>query len=152
MKSLLSFSFALTILAIGLQAAPAPKEIKDDVSKLEGNWEFTSWEHFGQSLPDEARETAKWSVKGNKYKFEIQGVGEEGTIKLDSSKKPATIDLEITDGTDKGKSQLGIYKIEKDVITFCFARPGVKERPTAFTATAENNQILVTLKRQKKED
>lgn len=150
---LLSISAAIVLaISFGALAAPAPKESKSDASKFEGTWTFTSWEHAGRVLPDEARDTARWSVDGDKYNFEIQGVKEVGTIKLDSSKKPATIDLNISEGTDKGKSQLGIYKIEKDTITFCFARPGVSERPTEFSTTEENNQILVTIKRTKKED
>ena len=148
----LSIAAGLLFVVVDVDAAPAPKELKSDLSKLEGDWVFVSWEHAGVKLVEQARESAKWSVKGDKYKFEIQGIGEEGTLKLDSSKKPATIDLAITEGNDKGKSQLGIYKIEKDTITFCFARPDARERPTEFSTNAENNQILVTLKRAKRED
>ena len=103
-------------------------------------------------MDDDSRATAKWSVKGDKYKFEIDGLEEEGTIKLDPTKKSPTIDLAITEGTDKGKEQHGIYKIEKGTITFCLARPGVKDRPSDFTSTTDNNNILVTIKREKKDD
>jgi uncharacterized protein (TIGR03067 family) len=140
------FTFSLSTLA-----APGPKE-KDDQAKLQGSWAFTSWVHSGENLSEETRDGAKWAVKGDKYTFEIQGISEEGTIKLDSSKKLATIDLIITAGTDKDKTQLGIYKIDGDTITFCLARPGVKERPTDFTSTEENENILVTIKHSKKDD
>jgi uncharacterized protein (TIGR03067 family) len=150
-----SLNIALVLSLFGAMAAfgaPRPKADTEDLAKLEGTWEFTSWDHYGRPLDAESRETASWSVKGDKYTFQIQGIAEEGTIKLDPSKKPAAIDLAITEGKDKGKAQLGIYKIEKDTITFCLARPGMTERPTDFTSTAENEFILVTIKRVKKDD
>src|SRR5262249_8055535 len=144
---------AVCVLITGaLSAAPRPKADKDDLVKFDGAWVFTSWEHYGRSLDEDSRQSARWSVKADKYKFEIDGIEEEGTVKLDPSQKVPTIDLTITEGNDKGKEQLGIYKIDGDTITMCFARPGVKERPTDFTSTMDNNNILVTIKKQKKDD
>jgi uncharacterized protein (TIGR03067 family) len=136
--------------SLGLSiAAPAPKDDKDDLKKFEGDWVFTSWEFGGQTLPAEFRDSAKWSVKGDKYTFEMNEQKEEGTIKLDPAKKPATIDFAITAGNDKGKDQPGIYKVDGDTITICLARPGGKERPTDFKSTEENGFILVTVKKSK---
>jgi uncharacterized protein (TIGR03067 family) len=149
MKTLLVL--ACFACSLPLLAAPAPKE-KDDQSRLQGEFVFTSWTHGGQKLAEESRDTAKWSVKDDKYTFEIDGQTEEGTIKIDAAKKPATIDLNITAGADKDKQQLGIYKIDGNNVTFCFARPGEKERPADFTSTPDNRHILVTLKRGKKDD
>jgi uncharacterized protein (TIGR03067 family) len=139
------------LVSLAAFAAPAPKE-KDDLTRMQGSWTFTSWDHDGVALDQRALETAKWAVKGDAYTFEIRGVGEEGKIKIDPAKKPATIDLDITSGNDKGATQLGIYKIDGDTVTFCFARPGVKERPQDFKSTEENGHILVTLKRAKKDN
>jgi uncharacterized protein (TIGR03067 family) len=136
--------------SLGLStAAPAPKDDKEDMKKFEGDWTFTAWESAGQSLPPEARDIAKWSVKGDKYSFEMGEEKEEGTIKLDPAKKPATIDFTITSGRDKGKDQPGIYKVDGDTITICLARPGAKERPSDFKSTEENGFILVTVKKAK---
>jgi uncharacterized protein (TIGR03067 family) len=148
----LTVTFVVSLaLPFAIVAAPAPKD-KDDLAKLQGDWTFTSWDQSGVPLNERALPTAKWSVKDNKYTFEIQGVAEEGTIKLDPAKKPATIDLEITAGNDKGQTQLGLYKIDGETVTFCFARPGVKERPTEFKSTEENGCILVTIKKSKKDN
>jgi uncharacterized protein (TIGR03067 family) len=153
MKSRFSLAAILVIVAVQpVLTAPRPKADKDDLVKFEGAWVFTSWEHYGRGLDEDSRQSAKWLVKGDKYKFEIDGVEEEGTVKLDPSQKVATIDLAITEGNDKGKEQVGIYKVDGDTITMCFARPGVKERPTDFTSTADNSNILVTIKKQKKDD
>ena len=136
--------------SLGLStAAPAPKDDKEDTKKFEGDWTFTAWESAGQALPQAALDMAKWSVKGDKYTFEMGEQKEEGTIKLDPAKKPATIDFAITSGNDKGKDQPGIYKVDGDTITICLARPGAKERPTDFKSTEDNGFILVTVKKNK---
>ena len=147
---------ALTVGPTALPAAPAKdkeaKDSKDDAKKFEGDWTFTAWETNGQALPKEILEITKWSVKGDKYKFQMGETEEEGTIKLDPAKKPATIDLAITSGNDSGKDQVGIYKFDGESLVICLARPGVKDRPTEFKTTEEDGQILVTIKRNKKDD
>jgi len=152
--SVLGATLGFLLMGLGLLAAPGAKDEKDkdDLKKFEGTWVFTSWEHAGEALPAEARDTARWTMKGEKYTFEFGGMTEEGTIKLDPSKKPATMDLAITEGQDKGKDQVGIYKIEGDTITVCLAPPGAKDRPTEFKSTEDNGFILVAIKRSKKDD
>ncbi len=144
--------FALLAVALGLVAAAPVPEKKDDLKKFEGDWAFIRWEQSGQLLPEENLREAKWSVKGNKYTFEMGLVSEEGTIKLGPGKKPAAVDLTITAGPDKGKEQLGIYRVERDAIVLCLAPPGARERPTAFAAPADNGHMLLTIKRVKKDD
>lgn len=154
--SLAAVTLGTLVVGLGLvAAAPGDKDKKDekgDLKKFEGNWVFAAWESAGEALPAEARETAKLSIKGDKYTFEFGGMTEEGTIKLDAGKKPATIDLSITDGQDKGKNQVGIYKIDGDKITICLAAPGAPDRPTEFKSTEDNGFILATVKKAKKDD
>lgn len=147
MKPLLTLMLAL--LAGTLLAAPRPKDDKDDLKRFEGKWTFSSWEHSGLPLGATALESAKWSTNGDKYTFEISGTTEEGTFKLDATQKIPTIDLTITAGTDKGSTQLGIYKFDGEALVICFARPGVKERPTEFKTTEENEHILVKMEKSK---
>ena len=150
MRSLFAIAVGLVVgLSAGLAAPGKEKEDKDDLKKLEGNWTVTSWKQSGGELEQEQLDTAKWTVKGDKYWFELSGVGEEGTIKVDSSKKTPTIDLTITEGNDKGKEQPGIYKVDGDTITFCFARPGEKDRPTDFKSTEDDGFILIVMKKKK---
>jgi uncharacterized protein (TIGR03067 family) len=149
--------FALTIGLVaaplaGLPAAPGPKDKeKDDLKKFEGDWVVKSWEQRGQAFPNLV-DTATWKIKGDKYTLDMQGMVEEGTIKLDAGKKPTAIDLDITAGNDKGKLQVGVYKIDGDTITMCLAWPAAADRPTDFTSTADNGWILITMKRSKKDD
>lgn len=55
-----------------------------------------------------------------------------------------------TEGPFKGKTTLGIYKLEGNQFTVCFAPPG-KERPTEFSTTSGTGQFIHVWKRQKKE-
>jgi uncharacterized protein (TIGR03067 family) len=148
MRSL--FAVCLLVGASAALAAPAKdKEDKDDIKKFAGDWTVASWKQGGADLDADRLEAAKWSVKDNKYTFEMDGNAEEGTIKLDPTKKVPTIDLTITGGNDKGKEQPGIYKIDGDTITFCFARPGGTDRPKDFTSTEDDSNILIVMKRKK---
>jgi uncharacterized protein (TIGR03067 family) len=144
--------FAALAFAAALSAAPA-KDDKDDLKKFAGDWAITSWKQAGSDLDKEELAAAKWAVKDGKYKFQLGDENsEEGKLKIDPSKKTPTVDLEITEGNDKGKVQPGIYKIDGDTITFCLALPGAKDRPTDFSSTEDNGHILVTMKRKKRED
>ena len=142
----LTLAVGLAFLA-GAFAAPGLKDDKSDLKKLQGDWEVVTWEQLGRPV----NITAKWSFNGEKYTLDQGSNLEEGTIKIDQSKKLPTIDLAISGGNCKGKDQPGIYKIEGDTITFCFAWPGMTDRPTEFMTNAENRWILITMKRMKKD-
>jgi uncharacterized protein (TIGR03067 family) len=157
MKALSPFAVVVGLLALTLGAMAAPskdkKEDKDDAKKMEGAWKVETWEQGGVALPAEGLEGATWTVKGDKYTFAMGGNVEEGSLKLDPAKKPATIDLDIKAGNCKGQTQAGIYKFDGDTMTFCFNRPGGTGRPTEFKSTEEGDTfIVVTLKRHKKDD
>ncbi len=143
--------FAMLAVTLGLVAAAPVPEKKDELKKFEGTWLFTRWELAGEALPEESLLDASFSVKGDKYTFQMGMATEEGTIKLDPARKPATIDLTITSGPDKGKVQLGIYRIERDAIVLCLTKAGATERPTEFTSTGANRHNLLTIKRAKKD-
>jgi uncharacterized protein (TIGR03067 family) len=142
-------AIALVVGPFAVIAAPGlkDKEDKSDLKKLQGDWTIASWEQLGQNV----NVTGTWSFKDDKYTLN-QGFNlEEGSIKLDQGKKPATIDMNITAGNCQGNDQPGIYKIEGDTLTLCLAWPGNTDRPTEFSTNAGNRWILITLKRAKKD-
>src|SRR5215207_2546579 len=150
MRAVIGSAVIFGLLALApVGAAPKGKDDpKDAVKAFEGAWKFVSWEQNANELPQEFLDAAKWTVKDGKYTFSAGEQTEEGTIKVDAEKKPATLDFEITAGMDKGKTQVGIYKIEKEQITICLARPGEKDRPTEFSGAGDKGHILIVMKKK----
>jgi uncharacterized protein (TIGR03067 family) len=140
---------AILFLAAGLlPASDTTKEdaAKKELEKLQGTWKITSLEVGGKPLPEDAV-SGTFTLKGDKYTFKTDDQEEEGTFKIDPSKKPPAIDLLIGSGMDKGKTQLGVYKLEGDRLTLCFAVAGDKERPGKFATAEDSNQLLFGLKK-----
>src|SRR5262249_52959717 len=77
----------------------------------------------------------------------------KGKMKLDPSKTPKHLDLEILEDPrdrDVGKTVRGIYSLDGgDQLRWCAAEPGTEARPTEFAAAAGSKHFLVTLKKTK---
>jgi len=86
--------------------------------------------------------TAK-SISGTKDGRQDLGTG---IFKLDLTATPWHMDAKGTKGAQKGRTYLGIYALEEDILKWCVSLPGA-QRPTEF-ATKEG-QFLLILKRQK---
>ena len=69
---------------------------------------------------------------------------QEGTIKLDESKKPKEMDATSTEN----EVMLGIYNLEENGYKVCFA-PAGKPRPTALGSAPGSGYILQVWARQK---
>ena len=115
---------------------PAP------AAALQGTWVITSVN--GQPPTPEMSLT----FTGDKYHQTVgSDVNERGTIKVDASKKPMLIDLIITEGSDAGKTQLGVIEVSGDGLRGNLSLAGAKERPTDFTA--KEGLILFVAKKKK---
>src|SRR5262249_24104341 len=139
------------LAALLLVAADTAKDdgAKKEMDKLQGTWKLVSGEFSGKPLAGGDLEGAEFTIKGDKYTFKQGDTTEEGTIKVDPAKKPPTIDLKIASGNDKDKTQLGIYKLEGDKFTVCFAKAGATERPTMMSTKEDSDQLLFGFKKEK---
>src|SRR5436189_4247036 len=109
---------ALLVLVVGFLVAA--DDANDELKKLEGSYTMVSSEQKGEKLPEETVKTATLVMEGDKHTAKVGTVTIVGTHKVDPSKKPATIEASDTEGPFKGKTRLGIYKLEGDQFTFCF--------------------------------
>jgi uncharacterized protein (TIGR03067 family) len=136
---------------IVLSGPDAIKIVPDpEMARLDGEWSMVSGEADGQAMPAEMVKTGKRVAQDGEVTITIGGrVFFKAKFTIDPSKKPAAIDYDMTEGVTKGKKQLGIYKLDGDTVTFCFAAPG-KERPAEFKSPAGSERTLSVWRREKK--
>jgi uncharacterized protein (TIGR03067 family) len=143
----------LAILAVGLViGADALKDdVKKETEKLQGTWKAVTVEERGQSKDD--NEDHRLVFTGDEFSMKRgDQTVVKGKFKIDPSKKPKEIDMEVTEALKeelKGKTGLGIYTLEGDELKLCVCEPGEPDRPKEFAGQAGTKHTLVTLKRDK---
>jgi uncharacterized protein (TIGR03067 family) len=126
------------------------KATRSDLERLQGEWTMVSGEIQGEAMPDEIRTTARRVAKENETTVTVSGqLFMKARFTLDPTKKPKSIDYEMTGGPTEGKKQLGIYEIDGEAVKFCFASPG-QDRPTEFKTAAGDGRTLSVWKRVNK--
>ena len=141
---------AVLLMAVVVALAPAllaqekPAAGKG-VPALQGVWGVLTIN--GQSISGGGM-SMTLTITGENYTQAINGdINERGTIKVDTSKKPMTIDFTILEGDDAGKPQVGMLEVTGDALTLKLGQPGSTVRPTSMTA--EEGFFLVTAKKSK---
>ena len=142
--------FGLIAVVVLIAADARDDAAKKDLAKFQGNWHLISLERDGKNTPPEEAKKITLTIQGNKFVLRKDAVIiSEGTMTLDSTKKPKEIDETITTGPNKGKVFSAIFEIDDDQHKICFAAPG-KERPTAFSSVPGSGQLLQVWRREKK--
>src|SRR6267154_2090159 len=84
--------------------------VTKDLARLQGEWSMVSGSADGQPMPDEMRKQMKRVCIGDETTTTMGGqVFLKAKITIGPSKKPKTIDYQMSGGFTKGKTQLGIY-------------------------------------------
>jgi uncharacterized protein (TIGR03067 family) len=134
-----------------LVGAGGQGEAKQDLQRMEGAWYAQVIEINGKVVPppDQAKFRIQLVVKGNAYAVYFDGKPQNtGTMALDASKKPKTIDANHADGPHKGKVQLGIYQFVGEEMRVVFGEPG-KPRPTDFKTKPGSEEFVISYQRIK---
>lgn len=142
---MLHATLALLALTV-LPAAESPKDAaKKDLDRLQGEWTMVSGRQDGKDTAVDPDNPMRCTVKGDKVAFLRDGkVVEEVVIKLDPSKNPPVIDSTLVANS---KIAPGIYRLEGDTFTLCYAHPGT-DRPTDFSCKAESGHSLSVWKKK----
>ena len=123
LATIAGMAMAASLMASGTQLTTTP-------STLQGTWRLTSLN--GRAIPAQGPQITL-SIVGERYQQATDGkVTERGTLKLDGSKQPMTVDLTITEGDDSGKAQMGIVEVTDGTLRMCLDTPGAGQRPAEF--------------------
>ena len=150
---MLVLGMGVLLATIGLAAAAAADDAADkkDKEKLQGTWTAVSGEKEGKEDPEAKEHTLVF--EGDKFSVKKgDQVVVRGTFKIDASKSPKTMDIEISEGPEdvKGKTAQAIYALDGDDLTWCVAEPGSSDRPEKLATKEGVKHMLVKLKREKK--
>jgi uncharacterized protein (TIGR03067 family) len=115
---------------------------------MDGSWLASAAELGGEKFPDEVRKSIKLVVGDGKYTVTVGTETDKGTVKLDPSKKPRSLDITGTEGPNKGRTFLAIYEKTDDTLRICYDLSG-KGRPAEFRTTKGTQLFLVTYTREK---
>jgi uncharacterized protein (TIGR03067 family) len=133
--------FLILVVGASGQATQRPQRVA-----LEGTWIVTSQSLNGLTSDSGGAEIAI-TIAGDHYEQSVDGnVDERGTIKVDSTTNPMTIDFIISEGVAKNTTQRGIVEVTGNTVKFCLNTPGALVRPADFTPLADHMLILAKKK------
>lgn len=141
---------ALTVLSLVFwMGADTAKDaaVKTDLENFQGTWTVVSMEMDGKPLAEDKRQKIKLSIKGENFTFDNGDGAEPGLYKIDPTKNPKELNIVITEGSDKGKVYLVIYKFEGGKMIQCMELSN-KDRPRQFTGRASSGCALEVWQRQ----
>ncbi|MBI2806477.1 MAG: TIGR03067 domain-containing protein [Planctomycetes bacterium] len=138
-----TFLFGACLLDAVAQGAKGAKAVQGSWSQTKGTAKITLAFAGDKFTLTKSRDDKKETING--------------TFKVDPSKTPHTIDMTVTDGTSrqvekyKGKTSLGIYKVDGDKLQWCANEPGKDGRPAAFpNEDGDKTHLYLTFERDKK--
>jgi uncharacterized protein (TIGR03067 family) len=142
----------LLMVCVVLSLAADKKDpAKEELKKLQGTWEAAKVTYNGDDLSEDDTGKISMTVKGDQATVgaskKIKGEYGKVKLKLDPSTTPATIDISIAVGGQKGVTLEGIYKLEKDKLTVCAKVLGM-DRPAKFESPAGESIVLIVLKKK----
>jgi uncharacterized protein (TIGR03067 family) len=120
----------------------------DDLKAMEGKWKVETAEVGGKVIDIEGLRNLVVTITGDHYELMTADGPDAGTLKLDETAKPKTMDATDTEGSDVGKVIKAIYEITGDTMRVCYAIEG-GERPTELATKEGSPWLLVTYKREK---
>lgn len=126
----------------------SPSALADDLKTMEGKWKVESAEAGGKPVESEELSAIVVTIAGDHYELTTKEGMDGGTLKLDETKSPRTMDATDTEGLDVGKVLQAIYEVSEDTMRVCYALDG-SGRPTELATKEGLPWLLITYKREK---
>ncbi|MEX2115219.1 MAG: TIGR03067 domain-containing protein [Pirellulales bacterium] len=128
--------------------APTDAAVAEGLKPFQGTWTPESMEMDGKFLSPERLAKVRLTIDGANFTFETAEDSHAGLYKIDPSKDPKELDIEITRGDEKGKVYLVIYQFA-DGKMIQSMRVDNKERAREFTGKAGSGNLYEIWKRVK---
>ncbi len=139
---------SLGTAALSFGADPTPEAVKKGLEDFQGVWTVVSMQEDGKFLSPERLKKIKLTIKGENFTFETANDSHDGLYKIDPTKDPKLLNIEVTRGDEKGKIYQAIYKFEDGRMIQCMHKANVR-RPNTFDGQAGSENLLEIWQRQK---
>jgi uncharacterized protein (TIGR03067 family) len=138
-------TFAIVLFTISFVIAGDEKEL----DKFQGKWTIVSLVEEGKAVPASEVDKLEITIEKDIYTAVEKGeVVAKYRVKVDTSKKPHTIDFTPLLGKEKEKAnELAIYVFEKDQLKMCIDETGTM-RPSVFEGKGTEKCSVVVLKKK----
>src|SRR5262249_19752628 len=119
---------------------------------LQGVWQLVSAETDGVKAPEERIKDIRVTITGSRHSVRLgdRVLAHNVTFAIDPSASPKQVTDTIGERPDAGKQNLGIYRVDGDMLTYCVEQVG-KERPTAFESKPGSGYTLRVFRHAKAE-
>lgn len=130
-----------------LLAPAALADNKTELKSLAGKWQVSDAEIDGKKVTDTFKDVVLTIENGN-YTVKLGAMEDKGTVGVDSSKKPKSMDVTGTEGVNRGKTFPCIYELKDDTLTICYGLD-FATRPAELKTSEKSNRLLIVYKRKK---
>lgn len=135
------FALAGVVFAVGLAGPLAADDAT--LKSLAGSYKAVGLHKYGEDAPADLVTEIRAKIEKDEITFTVKGKEFPAKLKVDSAKTPAYLDLSPSDGPEKGRTFLGIYKLEKGELVLAFTEKA--DRPADFKGGED--VLVVRLKR-----
>jgi uncharacterized protein (TIGR03067 family) len=141
------YRFALAAAFASFTLALALADDKADMKALSGKWAVSEATIDGKSVT-ESFKTADLTIENGNYTVKFGDMIDKGTITVDSSKKPKSMDVTGAEGQNREKTYPCIYEIKDDTLTICYGLD-FKTRPNEMKTSEKSERLLIVYKKKK---
>jgi len=128
---------------IRLKTGSASAAVAADLERVQGEWVAIEFAANGQKASADDASGVKLKIKGNEFFAEFPQGQAQGTLKLNGTTSPKSMDAT----TEAGDQVPGIYEISGATFRICYAMNDAP-RPKEFKSAEGSDLILITFKRK----